>query len=102
MEDILAVILGRMISDEPVSSGEGIIHHAEGVDLLPANIELSGLDGGRAGEYHEPRNNSVGLSEQRSGSVRRDTAGLLPVPRYADYCFSSALTISHKILHKRK
>ena len=39
IEDTLAVILDRMISDEPVSSGEGIIHHAEGVDLLPANIE---------------------------------------------------------------
>lgn len=44
MEDTLAVILGRIISDEPLSTGEGIIHHAEGVDLLPANIELSGLE----------------------------------------------------------
>ena len=44
MEDTLAVVLGRIISDEPVSPGEGIIHHAEGVDLLPANIELSGLE----------------------------------------------------------
>ena len=44
MENTLAEILGRIISDEPVSPGEGIIHHAEGVDLLPANIELSGLE----------------------------------------------------------
>jgi len=44
MENTLAAILGRIISDEPVSPGEGIIHHAEGVDLLPANIELSGLE----------------------------------------------------------
>ena len=44
MEDTLAVILGRIILDEPLSPGEGIIHHAEGVDLLPANIELSGLE----------------------------------------------------------
>ena len=41
MEDTLAVNLGRIISDEPLSSGEGIIHHAEGVDLLSANIKLS-------------------------------------------------------------
>ena len=44
MEDTLAVILGHIIADEPLSPGEGIIHHGEGVDLLPANIELSGLE----------------------------------------------------------
>lgn len=44
MENTLAEILGRIISDEPVSPREGIIHHTEGVDLLPANIELSGLE----------------------------------------------------------
>ncbi len=44
MENTLAEILGRMISGEPISPGEGIIHHQEGVDLVPANIELSGLE----------------------------------------------------------
>ena len=44
MEDTLAAFLGRIIEDEPLSPGEGIIHHGEGVDLLPANIELSGLE----------------------------------------------------------
>ena len=44
MEYTMAEILGRVISDEPQAPDEGIIHHAEGVDLLPANIELSGLE----------------------------------------------------------
>ena len=44
MENTVAEILGRVISDEPQAPDEGIIHHAEGVDLLPANIELSGLE----------------------------------------------------------
>lgn len=44
MTNTLATILNRMIADEPVAPGEGIIHHAEGVDLLPANIELAGLE----------------------------------------------------------
>lgn len=44
MTDTLATVLNRMIADEPVAPGEGIIHHAEGVDLLPANIELAGLE----------------------------------------------------------
>lgn len=40
----LATIMGQIIADEPLPHGTGIIHHTEGVDLLPANIELSGLE----------------------------------------------------------
>ncbi|NCE65658.1 ParA family protein [Pseudoflavonifractor sp. 524-17] len=44
MEHTLAELLGRVISDEPLPPDRGILHQAEGVDLLPANIELSGLE----------------------------------------------------------
>ena len=44
LEETLATVLGKIIEDEPLSPGEGIIHQEEGVDLLPANIELSGLE----------------------------------------------------------
>ena len=44
IENTLATVLGRVITDEPLVPGEGIIHHEEGIDLLPANIELSGLE----------------------------------------------------------
>ena len=37
-------IMKKIIADEPIEPGEGILHHAEGVDLMPANIELSGLE----------------------------------------------------------
>ena len=37
-------IMKKIIADEPIAPGEGILHHAEGVDLMPANIELSGLE----------------------------------------------------------
>jgi chromosome partitioning protein len=33
-----------VIEDKPLSPEAGILHHKEGVDLLPANIELSGLE----------------------------------------------------------
>lgn len=33
-----------MIDDTPSPDGCGILHHSEGVDLLPANIELSGME----------------------------------------------------------
>ncbi len=44
IEETLATVLGRIIIDEPLANGAGIIHHEEGIDLLPANIELSGLE----------------------------------------------------------
>ena len=37
-------IMKKVIADEPIGPGEGILHHAEGIDLMPANIELSGLE----------------------------------------------------------
>ena len=40
----LATMLERIISDRPIEPQAGILHHSEGMDLLPANIELSGLE----------------------------------------------------------
>lgn len=40
----LANIMLKLINEDPLYAGEGILHHAEGVDLLPANIELSALE----------------------------------------------------------
>ena len=44
IETTLANLLELLIMDKPVFPGAGIIHHEEGIDLLPANIELSGLE----------------------------------------------------------
>lgn len=40
----LSTIMQDMIDDKPVDVSKGILHHGEGVDLLPSNIELSGLE----------------------------------------------------------
>ena len=40
----LSSILGKIMNDTALSPQEGILHHPEGVDLVPANIELSGLE----------------------------------------------------------
>lgn len=40
----LSTIMQDMIDDKPVDVSKGILHHDEGVDLLPSNIELSGLE----------------------------------------------------------
>ena len=36
--------MGRILMDEPLKPGEGILHHPEGVDLMPADIQLSGME----------------------------------------------------------
>lgn len=40
----LSDMMGKILSEQPIAPGEGILHHPEGVDLMPANIELSGLE----------------------------------------------------------
>ncbi|MBR1857813.1 MAG: ParA family protein [Solobacterium sp.] len=44
MEYTLATALGKIINEEDIDPQEGILHHEEGVDLMPSNIELSGLE----------------------------------------------------------
>lgn len=40
----LSDMMGKILSEQPIAPDEGILHHSEGVDLMPANIELSGLE----------------------------------------------------------
>ena len=42
----VATVMQRVIEERPPPDGYGIIHHEEGVDLLPANIELSAFEVG--------------------------------------------------------
>ena len=44
LEETLATVLGKVIEDKPLASGEGIIHQKEGLDLLPANIDLAAME----------------------------------------------------------
>lgn len=44
----IAAVMQRVIDERPPPDGYGILHHEEGVDLLPANIELSAFEVGLA------------------------------------------------------
>lgn len=44
LEYTLANVFEQIIMDESFDPHEGLLHHGEGVDLMPGNIELSGLD----------------------------------------------------------
>ena len=40
----LATVMQDIAEDNPIPESGGILRHDEGVDLLPSNIELSGLE----------------------------------------------------------
>lgn len=40
----LSDMMGKILFDKTIEPGEGILKHPEGVDIMPSNIELSGLE----------------------------------------------------------
>lgn len=40
----LSDMMAKVLQDREVPPGEGILHHAEGVDLMPSNISLAAMD----------------------------------------------------------
>lgn len=44
IEITLSKIMEWVLNEEEFDLSEGIIHHKEGIDLMPANIELSGVE----------------------------------------------------------
>ena len=44
LQDSLATVLETVIDEEEFEAEKGILHHDEGVDVLPGNIELSAIE----------------------------------------------------------
>ena len=44
LETTIANLMEKTMNERKIMPYEGILHHAEGVDLIPANIELSGME----------------------------------------------------------
>lgn len=44
LDNTLVTILEKVINDEELEPEECILHHEEGIDFIPANIELAGLE----------------------------------------------------------
>ena len=40
----LSDVMEKVIRDEPIAEGEGILHHCEGIDLMPSSIALAGTE----------------------------------------------------------
>ena len=44
LETTLSDIMEKITNDDPIAKGEGILRHNEGIDLMPSNIALSGME----------------------------------------------------------
>ena len=47
----IADVIDKAIAEQPIDPSEGIIHHAEGIDLMPSSIQLSGYETLLLNEY---------------------------------------------------
>ena len=46
LDTTLSTLMGKVLDNKLIQPGEGVLHHAEGVDLIPASIELAGMEVG--------------------------------------------------------
>ena len=46
LDETITTVMKAVVEDRQIPDRTGLIRHAEGVDLLPANIELSGMETG--------------------------------------------------------
>lgn len=44
-------VIDKAITEQPLDPSEGVIRHAEGIDLMPASIQLSGYENLLINEY---------------------------------------------------
>ena len=44
IEVTLLTILEHVLNEDKFALSKGILHHEEGIDLMPANIELAGVE----------------------------------------------------------
>lgn len=44
LEITISSLMEKTVNEQPIADNEGILHHAEGIDFVPANIELSGME----------------------------------------------------------
>lgn len=82
LETTLATHLEAVARDEPLEPDAGILKHPEGVDLMPANIELSGTEVALVTAMNRERTLKAWLDEGQA-RLRLRPHRLHAVPRHA-------------------
>jgi len=44
MDKTLSTLMQKIMEEQPIKPNEGILRHEEGIDVIPSNIELSGIE----------------------------------------------------------
>lgn len=90
----LSDILQKVSDDVPIIPDEGILHHPEGVDLMPSNIELSAMEVQMVGTIGREA-----LLKEYIDSVKHQyTHILIDCPPSLNMLTINALTASNKVL----
>ena len=63
----LSTLMQKAMNDQCIPPGEGVLHHAEGVDLIPANIELAGLEVALVNTMSRAKNAEASLGQCKAG-----------------------------------
>ena len=63
----LSTLMQKAMNDQCIPPGEGVLHHAEGVDLIPANIELAGLEVALVNTMSREKMLKQGLGQCKTG-----------------------------------
>ena len=63
----LSTLMQKAMNDQCIPPGEGVLHHAEGVDLIPANIELAGLEVALVNTMSREKNAEASLGQCKAG-----------------------------------
>ena len=79
----LSTLMAKAMNDQSIPPGEGVLHHAEGVDLIPANIELAGLEVSLVNCMNREKDAQAGVGRCKT-RIRLYPVGLHPFPWDAD------------------
>jgi len=80
LETTLSTILSKVLTEQPHDPTEGILHHGEGIDLMPANIELSGLEVALVNAMNRERVLSQYVNEIKPSILRPRWKSTSPAP----------------------
>ena len=69
----LATQMKKILQDEPFVYNEGILHHEEGVDIIPTNIELSGMEISLVNAMSREQTLKLYLSDLKKDYTQRNT-----------------------------
>lgn len=81
LSNTLADQMAAVLTDKPIDPG-GVLHHEEGVDLLPANISLAGMEVSLVNAMS--RETTLSVCWRITARLRSYPAGLQPVSWHAD------------------